>query len=143
MLDIYTAITESTCGEACWSAREDICRCACGNKNHGVLRDVDGVKPLRTRKLNGFMYQLLAVETPGASCMAVGSKPLEELKGREMKRISEAGLWGRYQYDSTPGYPVKLKTATDSEIKRWDELHLWRTCQYWRPLVAWIRADLA
>lgn len=30
--------TEHTCGDACWHAHEDICRCSCGGRNHGCLR---------------------------------------------------------------------------------------------------------
>ncbi len=47
MKPIAAYLTEHTCGEACWEAREDICRCACGGRNHGCMRSADGVQPAR------------------------------------------------------------------------------------------------
>jgi hypothetical protein len=147
--DIYQAITESTCGEACWQAREDICRCSCGGKNHACLRGQDQ-RPERTRKLNGFMYQLVAVEAPGASCIAVGERPLTDLARTVMTAASEGGLWPRYKYASTPGYPVKIKTASESEVARWPELAAFRDGTAWgldfvpwRPATVWVRCDMA
>lgn len=64
---IQAIMSERTCGEACWEAREDICRCSCGGRNHGIYRTT-GTRPERTRKLNGYRYQLVAVAVPG-SCI--------------------------------------------------------------------------
>ncbi len=63
--------TQSTCGEACWEAREDICRCSCGGKNHGILRK-GGERPQRTRKMQQYRYTLQAVVVGySAACRAV------------------------------------------------------------------------
>jgi hypothetical protein len=140
-MTIAVAITETTCGEACWSAREDICRCSCIGKNHGVTRTPAGVTPVRTRKLNGHAYQLLAVESTNGSCRAVRMRPLEVQKSGIMGKLVAGGRWERYSWDSTPGYPVKLKTASESEVRRWPELAAWRG--HGRPCTSWIRADLA
>ena len=141
-MDLLTAITEATCGMACWAAREDVCRCSCAGQNHGVVDR--GSQPERTRKLNGWLYQLVAVETPGASCIAVGERPLRDLKWHVMKGVSEAGKRERYQYDSTPGYPVKIKVASEGEVNRWPELASFRESRsrYWRPSTLWVRCDL-
>lgn len=53
--------SDITCGESCWQAREDVCRCSCGGKNHGInLRGEDAV---RTAKIGGCRYELVAVGT--------------------------------------------------------------------------------
>lgn len=57
---IYS-LTGSTCGEACWHAREEICRCSCGGKNHGCLKSGNGEHPERTAKIDGKRYKLAAV----------------------------------------------------------------------------------
>lgn len=51
----------TTCGEACWYAREDVCKCSCGGKNHGILKTKDGKKPERTKHSHGNLYKLVAV----------------------------------------------------------------------------------
>lgn len=58
---LLAVITGTTCGEACWHAREDVCRCSCGGKNHGCLRDANGERPLRTSKIDGVRYELRGV----------------------------------------------------------------------------------
>jgi len=74
--------SEATCGEACWEAREDICRCSCGGRNHGCLRSADGVRPERSAKLNGHRYVLKAVG--------------DNLCGEAEKINQAAGVYYRY-----------------------------------------------
>ncbi len=137
--------TETTCGAACWMALEDICRCSCGGRNHGVLRSANGVQPTRTRKIDGHVYTLLAVEAPDGSCRAVSMGPIQALEREIVNAAVAAGSWSRYAWASTPGYPIKVKTAAAGEVDRWPELAAWREGSKWypwRPLVAWIRSDL-
>lgn len=56
---VQTTPTEATCGEDCWGAREDVCRCSCRGRNHGVLRSADGVRPSRTRRIKDRRYRLI------------------------------------------------------------------------------------
>jgi hypothetical protein len=57
---IVAFFTDRTCGEACWKAKEDICRCECGGKNHGIqLRT--GQNGVRAAKIGGHRYELVAV----------------------------------------------------------------------------------
>jgi hypothetical protein len=56
-LTLLQFYTQSTCGEACWEAREDVCHCSCGGKNHGILRH-GGDRPERTRKVKQYRYTL-------------------------------------------------------------------------------------
>ena len=60
MSELEFELTATTCGSACWEAREDICRCSCGGKNHGIFRHgTEGVeRPPRSCKIDGVMYQL-------------------------------------------------------------------------------------
>ena len=36
-MSLLTELTEATCGFNCWLAKEHICRCSCGGKNHGIM----------------------------------------------------------------------------------------------------------
>jgi|GEM_PF-4887071 len=55
-------LTGSTCGDACWHAVENICRCSCMGTNHGILT-VGGVRPARTSRIGGEMFELAAILT--------------------------------------------------------------------------------
>ena len=138
---LYQAITEATCGEACWQAREDVCRCSCGGINHGVIPH-DGQRPERTRKIARHLYQLVAVESPAASCRAMGMRPLEDAERQIRNAAVEAGMWRRYDYTSTPGYPAKIKTASESEVARWPELTAFKGMNGYRPTTLWVRCDM-
>lgn len=56
---IVAFFTDQTCGEACWSAREEVCRCECGGRNHGINKR--GQNGVRASKINGYRYELMAV----------------------------------------------------------------------------------
>jgi hypothetical protein len=55
--------SDITCGEGCWKAKEDICRCSCGGKNHGI--NLRGGNANRTAKIGGHRYELMAVGLHG------------------------------------------------------------------------------
>jgi hypothetical protein len=57
---MIATLTDQTCGEACWAARESICRCSCGGKNHGILQR-DGERPERSARIKGRRYVLAAI----------------------------------------------------------------------------------
>lgn len=59
---LYAVLTNATCGAACWEAREEICRCSCGGKNHGIMRH-GGEQPQRTCRIDGRWYTLAAIGT--------------------------------------------------------------------------------
>ena len=52
-----------TCGQACWEGKEDNCKCSCGGKNHGIWRNSKDTKVQRTCKINGVIYNLVAIGT--------------------------------------------------------------------------------
>jgi len=115
---IKTILTGHTCGESCWRAEEDICRCSCGGKNHGCLRTADGVRPERTSRIKGYMYKLIAVGSGG------------DLEGKAQEINQAAGITFLYAHTSTyrdhDGIPAKMKCATQSQINAWPELSAWR-----------------
>ncbi len=56
---VKAILTDMTCGEKCWNAKEDICRCECGGKNHGI--HLRGESAVRACKIDGRRYELLSV----------------------------------------------------------------------------------
>ena len=56
-------INHRTCGDHCWHAREEICRCSCGGDNHGILLDPNNSIPTRTRRVEDTFFVLEAVVT--------------------------------------------------------------------------------
>ena len=59
--EIMSILTDSTCGHACWFAKEDICRCRCNGRNHGCLLTEGNEQPVRTKKSKHRIYELVSV----------------------------------------------------------------------------------
>lgn len=57
--NLIAFFSDRTCGESCWSAKEEICRCECGGKNHGIT--LRGGSGKRAAKINGVRYELVSV----------------------------------------------------------------------------------
>ena len=140
-MDPYAAITEATCGEACWQAREDICRCSCGGKNHGCLRSANGIRPSRTSKIDGFMYELAE-----GGFTIDSEKALEPYQPRSVEKMT---VWSAeegdhvidykyYWHDKDYGSPIRLRTASRSEVQRWEELTAYRQ-ERLTPYLLWKR----
>jgi hypothetical protein len=143
-------ITEQTCGDACWHAREDICHCSCGGRNHGCLRTDDGQQPVRTRKLKGGMYQLAAVQVYDSDDNHDTSHKIYQLERDLINKGMTDKLWTHGDIYWAEGYrmeqlPTFVKTASESEVNRWPELSAWRNVPFsdvWnRPVVLWLRID--
>lgn len=149
---LQAMITERTCGDACWHAREDICHCSCGGRNHGCLRTNDGEQPARTKRIQGAMYQLIAVETYSETeCRAATKHPIYILQRMIDDNAIKAGLFEWHELKGSKSFcdkplPVYVKTASESEVNRWAELSQWRkgelALMFNKPLTVWIRADL-
>ena len=58
--DGIAILTTATCGDGCWHAREEVCRCSCGGRNHGILNR-GGAMPKRTSRADQNLYELVAV----------------------------------------------------------------------------------
>lgn len=111
-------ITGTTCGESCWAAQEDICRCSCGGRNHGVLRTSDGSRPERTSKINGIMYRLIAVGTMHEIGLAL-RKRQDEIRDAGVEKTR----WGSPDYYCNDrGSRFQERKASLSAIAAWPEL---------------------
>jgi hypothetical protein len=130
MSAIAAVLTEATCGEACWHAREEVCRCSCGGRNHGCLRDGCGDRPERTARIDGLRYRLAAVGDVHA----------------EARRLNEAaGITFHYADSSRdPCFrhaPAKTRPATEAQIGNWPELASYRESDEVKPYLLWLRID--
>lgn len=135
--------TATTCGYACWYAREDVCRCYCGGKNHGCLRKEDGEQPQRTARINGVMYALAAV-LPYYHGERVVRQIAEYCLSHD---VVPAHVYpGGYRSLGDPdraGYPARRRAASKSEVARWPELAGYRTRpRRDHPDLLWVRKDL-
>ena len=114
MSPIAAVLTEATCGEACWHAREEICRCSCGGKNHGCLKTADGERPVRTAKIQGIRFELLGVGDQW------------ELHQQAVELNKAGGVTFYYADSSTNSWdadiPAKLRKATKAQLTGWPEL---------------------
>jgi len=150
MTTLFGLLTDATCGDACWAAREDVCRCSCDGRNHGITRTVDGERPTRTRRVRAHRYQLLAVESyKPDEARIVTMRPMERIAGGVNGAAHAAGLfdrrasrWDSEWWPNEPAWPCKINTASPSAVRTWPELAAWRGARS-RPLVAWIREDMA
>ena len=111
MFAIAAFLTEATCGEPCWQAREDIYQCSCGGKNHGCMRGADGIMPAHTAKIDGTRYELRAVGNVEAEAQALNRA---------------AGITYHYAHTAREHYgyiPVALmRSATKAQLEKWPEL---------------------
>lgn len=132
LASVLSILTDTTCGEACWHAREDVCRCECGGRNHGCLRDKNGARPVRACKLDGARYELFAV----GFFDTLYPQTKELLKALPIKwedRIKcQSAPNGEVVYtyhwkETDPGSPVRLKPASAAQLGRWEELAGFRT----------------
>ena len=149
MSAIVAFLSEATCGEPCWEAREDVCRCSCGGKNHGCMRTADGIRPTRNAKIDGYRYELKAVGNDIYS----EAKAINRAAGyRSVDRISDT-LTYHYSWNETDkGAPARMKTASDSQIENWPELSAYRDGRAWtsddnrkhyidKPYLLWVKVQ--
>ena len=113
-LMVEAVLTATTCGEGCWFAREKVCRCSCGGKNHGCLLKDGAEKPVRTSKIDGVRCELAAV-----GCYRDMHKQANEL----LKGQKHSTPWGLFHWTATEkGSPVRLKSATKQQKESWKEV---------------------
>ena len=141
-------MTMTTCSDACWYAREDVCRCNCGGKNHGVLRSGKGEQPARTRRVKHARYELIAV-------FGGGEDSESEARDYIMGRLEDMGVerargkaWNANISNewSSRENPFRYSPATESNVRAWPELSAYRDDDgdartWWRrrPYCVWKR----
>lgn len=121
---LISILTDQTCGEACWHAREEICRCSCGGKNHGCLKAGEGEQPIRTCKIAGERYELHAIGWHRELY-----KDAEAMNEKGFRSIDRRDPNYPYHYtwrETDEGAPARLKTAAPAAIENWPELRAYR-----------------
>lgn len=118
--------TEATCSDPCWYAREDVCRCSCGGKNHGILRTPGGGLPPRTRRVYGERYELAGIV--GYSLEDHGCYALHERAARDQAdqinggaAAGRAGLTKR-EWAPDERHRVFYAQASKQQMDAWSEL---------------------
>lgn len=119
----FAILTSSTCGDNCWHAREEVCRCSCGGRNHGILTQ-GGTQPERNGKIDGNPYELIAV-IPGRAegeCWIDVSKRIEI----ERNRVIETRFPGLDPYAYGNWREEKTMPVVDRKISatqaKWTEV---------------------
>lgn len=136
-------LTSTTCGEGCWYAREDVCRCSCGGINHGCLKTEDGIKPIRTSNIDGSIYELKAIGT--WRDLEAQAKEINKAAGHKMvDKVTETLIY-HYDWKSTDkGAPARVKSASKDQIARWEELSSFRAMDRYelfrnQPYLLWVK----
>lgn len=152
------ALSDITCGENCWHAKEEICRCECGGKNHGIaLRGENGVRACR---MNGYRYELLAIgtrrellkETERLTRQALVEQGSMKLECEVWFAQSYRGGWVQSSYVHPSEYTVAgktyiLKLASLAQCLKWKELAYFniaddRDRYHAEPAILWKRTDI-
>jgi hypothetical protein len=140
MSSLFAIMTEATCGEACWSAKEEVCRCSCGGKNHGIYK-TDEI-PERTCKIQGFRYRLQGIGRHG------------DMVG-EAENINGTILFGKhwdscycvlkrdYRSHLEVAAPARVRYATQDQFDKWKELEAYKgqTAAISNVALLWVRID--
>ena len=122
---LMVVLTEATCGEACWAAQHDVCRCSCGGANHGIKKR--GGSADRTRKVGRNRYRLIAVMTESDRPYAAARELARERQPDDFRSHHNFALrpsWG-------PPNVIAVEPATKVQ-ERWPELEdhaTWRERQ--------------
>ena len=140
-LDAY--VTGTTCGWACWYARESTCRCSCGGAAHGVMLTSDGALPRRNCRIQGVRYVLGTVGGYGET----------ERIARDFRKTLENDERFFVTYGSTYHFVLHnerravtwRKSASDAQVAKWPELAEHKPAERWHsnPSLLWIREDAA
>ena len=137
MLGIETA---TTCGAACWYAREEVCRCSCHGANHGVLL-MGGEQPRRNCRIQDQRY-VLGMVGSYSEC----EKAMRDFGYSEAAKTFRTTSYG-YSYfrSGEPGAPMWRKVANDSQIAKWPELCGCGRKAAWdsNASLLWTREDVA
>lgn len=118
----YAVLTGSTCGDACWHAREEVCRCSCGGANHGILNK-GGDRPQRTCKIDGNFYELAAVVSREGCDAPIEFWDKVDTARREVlhDRFPNIDHYAYGQFRQEKTMPVVDRKVTDTQAK-WPEV---------------------
>ncbi len=158
---VLSYFSDITCGEGCWTAKEDVCKCSCNGKNHGILLTPDGKKPKRTSKIQGCMYELKGI----GKYSEIYRQAEETNKNAGPYRIDKFKLscyahpdkctpdcepiYKEYKYYysyAMKGSPAKVKVANKQQIEKWAELENYKNMNeddLYRnsPYLLWVKVE--
>lgn len=128
---ITSIFSDITCGAGCWEAKEDVCRCSCGGRNHGI--HLRGGSAERTAKIDGKRYKLLQVGKHRDLSKAGGALLAEERVGSGEYTAKELYWTDSRDGETKPkgfvenwlklsGNKYRLKYATLAQLQKWEEL---------------------
>jgi hypothetical protein len=131
-------MTEATCAEGCWYAREYACKCSCAGRNHGALLQ-DGVEqPRRNCKIQGFRYVLGRVAVLDTVTLDQYQWSSRTARAMESRPYSIPA-------NNMAGALVWVKQSTEKQIAEWPEMADARELPRYarRPYIVWVREDVA
>lgn len=146
-MNAYTTaiLSEITCGEACWCAEGDICKCSCGGKNHAILRTPNGIQPIRTAKIDGYRYELLAVGERKELYPEI-DRLMKELPIKATDKVTDTLTYTYHWQYTDKGSPIRVKYATPIQAEHWKELTQFKGLSNFdffqkSPTLIWKRID--
>lgn len=160
MNPLVAFLSEHTCGEACWDAREDVCRCSCAGKNHGCMRGANGIRPERTAKIDGVRYVLKATAIADTRSKDPILEAAHSGLYSELQRLNATYAPERRftSWDTNVrNAPARIRNASKDQLAKWPELASYRASieaikasgQYcWNdilnawPILLWVREDI-
>lgn len=116
------------CGPLCWNSNPDtknMCRCVCGQEQHGLLRDPERshIVPRRLTRINRRIYEMTEIGI------------YDDMVDRAIERLRSYGWWRittfgyknyHYPWDlESPNAPVRINIPLKEEWRRWPELTEW------------------
>lgn len=105
--------TDSTCSDACWYAREDVCHCMCNGANHGIYRNSGNTGLVeRTMRIKSKRYKLYAVS---------GRLDAYEIQ-RAFYVYNRDTSFPDVQWWNHPAGDVQIRRASESQILNWPEI---------------------
>lgn len=120
LYSIAATVSQSTCNEACWHAVDDVCRCSCGGRNHGIFRR-GGERPDRTSRIRGVWYRLAAV----GELLEISNE------ARQIKLAAESNGDRRW-FDAAFSSPPRTNQRLWPEVEN---------CGLRDPYMLWVRID--
>ena len=121
--DGIAILTGATCGDGCWHAREEVCRCSCGGRNHGILRR-GGDRPLRTCKIQGELFELVGVVAgrgEGEAWIDAIHRTDAERQRVVAERFPDIDAYAYGQWRPRSVYPVQDRKVSPTQAK-WPEV---------------------
>lgn len=104
--------SDFSCNEACWYAKEDICRCICAGANHGLYkRDPNAPQPQREMRVKSKRYKLYAVSS------RFDSYSIQRAFYNYNRTPFEGREWWNH-----PAGDVVVRRATEAQVLNWPEV---------------------